>query len=171
MFSLKSNYLVPKVLEQLSKEENIDNVILNENKLACMFASPILFLVSIVNIIIRYGILKEAVGDVLFDSGICIILSLCFELVLRSKRKPDSMVNLVAALYGTWTIFVFIRFSRLFGPFVWYAGFILLLLSMFQVKKNMLVLVGSIILFNTIQFFQTGMYEEMLERLEVSNKK
>lgn len=153
MVKSKIKYTVPHIIDTINSAENLDTIIRNENILACVFASPILFVFSIANFLIRYVIFGEDVGNVLIDSLICFFLVLSFEVILRSNLKLSTLVNLVAVNYGIWCVFVFLRISRIIGPLVWFGAFLLLMMSMFQIKKNMLVVTGSVIIIMGIYNF------------------
>lgn len=142
----KSRNLVPDLLRKIENADDIETVIINENKLACMFASPLLLLLAVVSFLLRYVVLHEESGTVMLDVVVCIVLGLSFELVLRFKIKSSSMVNAVSALYGVWFLFIFLRFFDLLGPLIWIIAFIHIILAMSQVRKNMLMICGTIII-------------------------
>jgi diguanylate cyclase (GGDEF)-like protein len=155
MTKSKSNYTVPHIMNKINKADDLETIIRNENLLACLFASPILFMMSIANFLIRYAGLHEGLGNVLIDSLICVILGLGFEIILRSGLKLNMLVNLVAINYGLWCVFMFIRISKIIGPLVWFGAFLLMLMAMYQIKKNMLLITGSVIIVMGIYNFLT----------------
>lgn len=155
----KGRYLVPHLLERINDTNDLDKIIENENKLACIFASQVLFVLAFLNLFIRTVALKEALLEVIIDSLICVILGILFEVILRIKLKGNTLVNLVAALYAFWCIFFFVRYHYLLGPLMWIILLINLIVAMIQVKKNMLIMSGGVMILAGIYCFFYAPFE------------
>ncbi|MBH1940590.1 diguanylate cyclase [Mobilitalea sibirica] len=141
----RERYLVPDILKIIDKATDLPTIIKYENKMACMIASPILFILAISNLLIRCGVFHENVWNVIADSVVFLLIGTVFEILLRAKITLRVLSNSVAILYAVWCFFIFIRFNDIFGPMIWIIACILLIISMFQIQKKMLFLSGAVI--------------------------
>lgn len=156
MSKQKKRLIVPDMLKLIENAQDIDTVIIIENKLACMFASLFLFFIGAVSFILRTAVYYQGLTWAVIDSISCIVLGITFEIVLHSKMKASGMVNAVSALYGVWFIFLFLRMESIFGPLIWIIACVQVIVAVSQISKRMLMVCSTVISASAAYSYFTG---------------
>lgn len=142
----RTRFLVPDMLRLIENAHDIDTVIIIENKMACMFASPLLFIFAVISFVLRTEVYNQGLPGAAIDGIACIALGLTFELVMRSRMKASHIVNAVSALYGVWLMLIFLRMGSILGPLIWIITCIQVILAVSQMRKRMLAVCSSVII-------------------------
>jgi diguanylate cyclase (GGDEF)-like protein len=135
--SEKPRLTVPSILNALCESEDENQILQYDNKLVCMFISPVLLAGSVINFIVRYFIFKRGLGATLMDSAILLALGLFYETLLRTGEKLNArlVAHITSALFGLFFVYVVLRFYDLIGPSVWLFGIFPIFLSIVQVTR------------------------------------
>ena len=134
--------IINRVKESNNKEETVQF----ENKLLCLFASPLLLTGAVLNYLLRSYFLKEGQTIILLDTVVFIFLALLFEFFSRAKVDPKRQNLMVSVLYSISLLFVILRLYSYIGPAIWTIVFILITLSLMRVDSNMLRITAAMTL-------------------------
>ncbi len=155
---------IPSILKEINKSYDIEKITELENQMACMLASPIMFLASLINFLVVNFILKEALSSVLLNSAIFLILGISFELLLRTKLSTKLTSYIITALYSLWFLFFLIRMYPIIGPAIWMIACIQIVFALSRIKKDMAVVIGIITLLSSIYvLFHASDFEMVLK--------
>ncbi|MHB8130292.1 MAG: putative bifunctional diguanylate cyclase/phosphodiesterase [Mobilitalea sp.] len=141
---------VPDILKAIKKTFDITELIRLENQLACMFASPIMFLGMLMNFVLGYLIFHQDLRNVLLNSFIFLTLGIMFELLMKERIKLELTSLLISILYCLWFLFLLIRLYHIIGPAVWMIACIQIVFAMSRIKRSMAVIIGFVTLISGI---------------------
>lgn len=132
---------IPSLLSEIHKTYDLVRISELENQMACMLASPIMFLGALVSIAAYYFFLSPQ-GDTILNSIIFLVLGISFELLRKSKLDYRRVSILITLLYIVWLLFFIFRMYYILGPAVWVVACIQMVFSLSRIKKDMAVFLG-----------------------------
>lgn len=133
---------IPNVLKAINETNDILETTNYENQLACMFASPMMFLGAAVNFVLRYLILHKDLCNTLINSLTFFALGILLEVVLRLRLKIELATYIISILYSSVFIFLLIRLYDIVGPAVWMIACIQIVFAMIRIKRDMAIIIG-----------------------------
>jgi diguanylate cyclase (GGDEF)-like protein len=161
---MDSRYNAKRTIPDMIRAANETNDILEstyyENQMACMFASLIMFLGTIVSFVVGYLILHRDIRHVVIDSGMFLVLGILFEVFLRVRIDATLTSYIISVLYSIWFIFILSRLYHIIGPAVWTISCIQMVFAMSRIKKHMAVIIGLVTIVSSIYvLFHSSHYQ------------
>ncbi|HZK56314.1 MAG TPA: GGDEF domain-containing protein [Desulfosporosinus sp.] len=142
---------IPSITKAIQEaEDNANMISMYENIIVSMYASVLLYLASIVNFIVRYLIQTQNLEICLFNSLLFLLMGIVFDVVTRVDLKTNVVTLSISGLSFLTLIFITTRFYDIIGPAVWTVSFILLLLAMIRITREMLYSLTLAILISNI---------------------
>ena len=130
---------IPNIIKAIEEETEDSNMTSNyENIMVSMFLSISLFFISITSFIVRYLIMSQNLKTCLFDSLILLFIGIAFEIVVRVGIKTNLVTIIISGLYFLTLIIITIQFYYIIGTAVWSIAFIMLILAMIRITREML---------------------------------
>lgn len=133
---------LPVLFNLLNSENDPNKIVYYQNVLACMIATPLLFLGAIANIIVVYFFWGADLYSVLFDSAFFILLAFVFEFISRKKMDINLMDHFVSLMQSILLAFIVIRYYGIIGPGVWSVSFVMTIIAMMRMRLTMLYYVA-----------------------------
>jgi diguanylate cyclase (GGDEF)-like protein len=141
-YDVKKN--IPETIKAINNTYEVKQITYYENQLACMLASPLLFLRSFISFIYFLFNKTENKTTLFINMIIFLCIGISFELLRRAKLKVSVVSRLLAGLFAFLFLFIYIRLYRIIGPAIWTIAVIQIILSMSRLRKNMAVFITSI---------------------------
>jgi diguanylate cyclase (GGDEF)-like protein len=141
---------IPDMIRAANETNDILESTYYENQMACMFASLIMFLGTVVSLVVGYLILHRDIRYIMIDSGIFLILGILFEVFLRVRIDVQITSYIISVLYSIWFIFILSRLYHIIGPAVWTISCIQMVFAMSRIKKHMSVIIGLVTIVSSI---------------------
>lgn len=138
MNDIKFKRTIPAMFDLLNAEDDPAKILYYQTIISCMFASPLLFLGAIVNIIVVYFFWGSNLTEVLLNSGIFLLLGISFEFISRKKLAVNLFDHLASLMQSVCLAFIVIRYYNIIGPAVWSVSFVMIVLSLMRLKITML---------------------------------
>ncbi len=161
----KPRYIIPDIIKSLYETNAEKEVEKYQNLLSKLLAVPILVFGSVINFIVRYFIVNQALMPVLLDSLVLLVLGLFFELFSRVLRDEAVKSNVFIALSSVILVFLVLRFYQRIGATVWTISSIFILVALLRKRKKTVIslsitlfLLGSHVTVNLMSFDQDLAY-------------
>ncbi|UYO63349.1 EAL domain-containing protein [Acetobacterium wieringae] len=155
MNNIKFKRTIPVVFDLLNAEDDPAQILYYQNLITCMWASPLLFLGALANIIVVYFFWGGNLVEVLLNSGIFLLLGLSFEFISRKELTINLFDHLVSLTQSITLAFIVVQYYQIIGPAVWSVSFVMIILSLMRLKITMLYYIA-------ITTFVCGLYVTFL---------
>ena len=144
---------IPVLLAKLKESEDLNEIIIYENKLASMIASPLMYFTAISSFLVVYLFYNEPIQKSILTSLIFIVLGFMFDIFSRIKINPIFASHIISILYGVIPIVALIRLYEYMGPSVWSIYCLQLGFSIYRTRKEMTTFVGLSTLLSIVYVF------------------
>lgn len=155
MNDIKFKRTIPAMFDLLNAADDLTQILYYQNLITCMFASPLLFLGAIANIVVVYFFWGGNLTEVLLNSGIFLLLGISFEFISRKKLDINLFDHLVSLAQSICLAFIVVRYDDIIGPAVWSVAFVMIILSLMRLKITMLFYIA-------VTTFVCGLYVTFL---------
>lgn len=108
-----------------------------ENQLLCIFASIIIFLVIPIYVLLSHFALHYEPFDIIINTSILFLIFVGFQILLRVKTRVNLASDIITIIYILWFFLSVFRMHHLFGPSIWTLACIMIVISLFRIKRKM----------------------------------
>ncbi|MBU4438133.1 MAG: GGDEF domain-containing protein, partial [Firmicutes bacterium] len=138
MNDIKFKRTIPAMFDLLNAEDDPAQILYYQTIISCMFASPLLFLGALANVVVVYFFWGGNLTEVLLNSGGFLLLGISFEFISRKKLAVNLFDHLASLMQSICLAFIVVRYYNIIGPAVWSVSFVMIVLSLMRLKITML---------------------------------
>ncbi len=153
---------IPDILKAIKNTYDINQITYYENQLACMLASPLMFLAAIITLVYLFIPTAEPKANLFINMMLFLLIGCSFELLRRAKLKVSTSSMILTGLFALWSIFMYSRYYHIIGPAIWTISVMQIICAMSRIRKDMAVINGSInilICIHSLLNIRTFVYE------------